>query len=307
MPDHPIDLTRLSAPVARIDTYLAQVLDDPKLDLAPALRDAMKYAVLNGGKRLRPLLTWYCCEALGAPGEASLPAGAAVEFIHAFSLVHDDLPALDNDDLRRGKPTLHKHAGEAMAILAGDALLTLALVHLDSTGTPSNALAKATLSMISGQVLDTLADSSSQQAPAERVERIHAQKTGALISSACQMGGQSALHWFLKTGGVRDQSVISTRNLDREDHLLQYAHATGLIFQIVDDLIDVEQSAEQAGKRTGKDAAAGKLTYPAVIGVEASKAKVRELHAQALAAIAPLGPPAQPLRDLCHYLATRTR
>lgn len=307
MTPHPIDLTRLTAPVQRIDAYLAQVLDDKDLDLAPNLCDAMKYAVLNGGKRLRPLLAWYCCEALGAPGEESLAAGAAVELVHAFSLVHDDLPALDNDDLRRGKPTLHRHSGEAMAILAGDALLTLAFSHLAATGAPSEWLAKATTSMITGQVLDTLAGPPQRESAAERVELIHAKKTGALIAAACQMGGQSALRWFFKTGGARDGRTATLCNLDREDHLIGYARAIGLLFQIVDDLIDVEQTAESVGKRTGKDAAAGKLTYPAVLGIEGSRAKVRELHQQALDALAPLGPPAQPLRDLAHYLATRTR
>jgi geranylgeranyl diphosphate synthase type II len=264
----------------------------------------MKYAVLNGGKRLRPLVTWYCCEALGAPGSVSLPAGAAVEFIHAFSLAHDDLPALDNDDLRRGKPTLHKHAGEAMAILAGDALLALAFKH----ALADSALAHATLHMITGQVLDTLGGTHDQVVPEERVEEIHDGKTGALIAAACRLGGRAALAWRAAPCNQNDAVAAPTRNDYKSlDNLTRYSRAIGLIFQIVDDLIDVEQSAEQAGKRTGKDAAAGKLTYPAVIGVEASKAKVRELHEQALAAIAPLGPPAQPLRDLCHYLATRTR
>ena len=298
MTSHPIDLDRLSAPIQRIDAYLAQILDDKGLDLAPNLREAMKYAVLNGGKRLRPLLAWYACEALGAPGEASLPAGAAAEFIHAFSLVHDDLPALDNDDLRRGKPTLHKHSGEAMAILAGDALLNLAYQHIANQPGPAlvSALSHATTRMISGQVRDTIR--AGEQPSLPEVERIHEEKTGALILASVLMGHACAFEW-LKQHNQQPGSHIKSLNI--------YGRAIGLLFQIVDDLIDVEQSPESAGKRTGKDAAAGKLTYPSVLGIEASKAKVRELHQQALEALAPVGPAADPLRDLAHYLATRTR
>ncbi|HYE60571.1 MAG TPA: polyprenyl synthetase family protein [Phycisphaerales bacterium] len=299
MSDHPVDLTRLFAPVQRIDAYLTGVLDDPKLDLAPSLREAMKYAVLNGGKRLRPLLAWYCCEALGAPGEASLPAGAAVEFVHAFSLVHDDLPPLDNDDLRRGKPTLHKHAGEAMAILAGDALLALSFDVLARCSLSSRLLSRAVLKMINGQVLDTLAESQAERSPREQVALIHEQKTGALLLAAAELSVSAADQWL--------QSHNRQSNPAGIKGLAEYTHDIGLLFQIVDDLIDVEQPAESAGKRTGKDAAAGKLTYPAVFGIEHSKAEVARLKVAALAAIAPLGPPAQPLRDLAHYLATRTK
>lgn len=297
MSDHPIDLTRLFAPVARIDQYLAEVLDDPQLDLAPALREAMKYAVLNGGKRLRPLLAWYCCEALGAPGEASLPAGTAVEFVHAFSLVHDDLPALDNDDLRRGKPTLHKHAGEAMAILAGDALLNLAYKHLLRAKLIPDALVDATASMINGQVRDTFGVREPRESPEQTVKRIHDEKTGALILAATMCGLQAANVW--RVAHKLKHSPIK--------ELVSYSVDVGLLYQIVDDLIDIEQSSDSAGKRTGKDTAAGKLTYPAVFGIEKSKAEVARLKSAALEAIAPLGPPAQPLRDLAHYLATRTR
>jgi geranylgeranyl diphosphate synthase, type II len=298
MTSHPIDLTRLFAPVHRIDEYLTTTLDDPDLEVPDNLRAAMKYAVLDGGKRLRPLLCWYCCEALGIPGETSLPACAAIEFVHAFSLVHDDLPALDNDDLRRGKPTLHKHAGESMAILAGDALLNTASLHLcwfggNRAASLVRCLASSTNAMIAGQVLDTLGGSRKTDAAA-RVQEIHNGKTAALIMAAATMAYECA-------GG--NETVHS----DLLVSLLDYTTNVGLIFQIVDDLIDVEQSPESAGKRTGKDAAAGKLTYPSVLGIEASKAKVRELHQQALDALAPLGANAQPLRDLAHYLATRTR
>jgi len=297
MPTHHIDLDRLFAPVKRIDEYLAQALDDTDLLVPANLRDAMKYAVMGGGKRLRPLLCWYCCEALGIPGETSLPACAAIEFVHAFSLAHDDLPALDNDDLRRGKPTLHKHAGEPMAILAGDALLNAAYLHLcwyggEEAASLVQSLAFATNAMIAGQVLDTVGGSDESD-PLSRVETIHSGKTGALIQAAAFMAYDCA-------GGSK--IVPHERYLD----ITEYATVLGLLFQIVDDLIDVEQSAASAGKRTGKDAAAGKLTYPSVLGVEASKAKVRELHQDALKTLAAFGPPAQPLRDLCHFLATRT-
>ncbi len=295
-------------PVPSIDAYLASLA---RPEGAPAaMSDAIAYALLAGGKRLRPVMAWHACEACGAPGTASLGAGAAVELIHAFSLVHDDLPAIDNDDLRRGRPTLHRHAGEAMAILAGDAMLALAfevlvrpgerLAHqggaLDASVRLALAaeLAHATGAMIHGQVLDTLGGVAPGLSPIERLRTVHRQKTGALIRASCRMGAIVAL-------GCPRPDDDAFRAIDA------YGEAIGLMYQVVDDLIDAEQPPEHAGKRTGKDAAAGKLTYPGELGVEASRSEITALHAAARAALAPLGERARTLEALAEYLATRTR
>jgi geranylgeranyl diphosphate synthase, type II len=236
--------------------------------------------------------------AAGASGERSLPAGAAVELIHAFSLVHDDLPALDNDDLRRGKPTLHIHAGEAMAILAGDAMMALAFEHVSRCCPPRlsailvQELASATTAMIAGQVYDTLGGFEAGASAEQRLRRIHINKTGALIRAACRMGGMCA----------RDDGECEAL-----PSLTRYGAAVGLMFQIVDDLLDVEAPSQRAGKKTGKDAEAGKTTYPGVIGVEGSRREVHRLEREALDAIADLGLAADPLRDLCRYMAARDR
>jgi len=286
-------------PLLTIETHLRQALEGA--DAPASLRAAMAYATLDGGKRLRPLLAWHACVAVGGTGPESLPACVAVELVHCFSLVHDDLPALDNDDLRRGRPTLHRHAGEAMAILAGDALLTHAFRVLATTapaerfGVLAGELAAACEQMIAGQVLDTLGfggePEAERQTDQQRLEAIHHGKTGAMLVAALRMGGLCA------DGADQD-------GLDR---LGEYGRSIGLMFQIVDDLLDVTQTSEHLGKRAGKDAEAGKLTYPRVLGVERSRVLVRELEEEAIAALAPLGGPAEPLRALSRYLAVRTR
>ena len=261
------------------------------------LRDAVRYALLGGGKRIRPVLAWNACVATGGRGPECLPAAAAVEMVHAFSLVHDDLPALDNDDLRRGRPTLHVHAGEAMAILAGDALLALAFEVLAAAGrhTPGAAsslveeLSRATAAMIAGQVEDTLGASTESEPDLARVRRIHSHKTGALIRAACRMGARCAP----ACTGAALEAVTG------------YADAAGLMFQIVDDLLDVEGTHEQTGKRTRKDADAGKLSYPRIVGVERSREEVENLRKTAHAAVEPLGAPAEGLRALADLLAAR--
>jgi geranylgeranyl pyrophosphate synthase len=302
-----VDTKAVLAPVPEIDAYLTRLLGE--LSVPANLREAVEYAVLGNGKRLRPLLAWHCCAAAGAPGSASLAAGAAVELVHCFSLVHDDLPALDNDDLRRGKPTLHKHAGEAMAILAGDFLLNLAFQHLAQRapdrirGDLVLFLSRATGDMISGQVRDTLGG---DQSPSrEALEQVHREKTGALILAACLMGHRCAYDWWESGRRKTSQELVVIQ--DQQRGIRTFAAALGLIFQITDDLIDVEQTSGAAGKRTGKDAAAGKLTYPGLIGVEASRDEVSRLRAEALKAVEPLGTVAQPLRDLCEYLCVRTQ
>lgn len=301
----PVDTKALLAPVPVIDAYLARLLAE--LAVPQDLKSAVEYAVLGNGKRLRPLLAWHSCAATGAPGEASLPAGAAVELVHSFSLVHDDLPALDNDDLRRGKPTLHKHAGEAMAVLAGDFLLNLAFQHLALQapekigGDLVRFLSGATSAMVCGQVRDMAAD---QDRSPGSVEQLHREKTGALIMAACLMGHRCGHAWWESGRRKTAQELVVIQ--DQQRAVRAYASGLGLIFQITDDLIDVEQSAGAAGKRTGKDAAAGKLTYPGIMGVEASRAEVSRLREETLRAIEPSGAPAQPLRDLCEYLCVRT-
>jgi len=273
---------------------------------APAnLSRAMQYALLAGGKRLRPMLVRHACAAIDASlvsHDCCLAAGAAVEMIHAFSLVHDDLPALDNDDMRRGRPTLHKAQGEAMAILAGDGLMAAAFQALAAPGIEPalggllvRELAEGTTGMIEGQVLDTLGGFEPQMPEPERVRLVHVKKTGALIRAACRMGAICGGFAGRDPGGEGLEAVTA------------YGEAIGLMFQIVDDLIDVEQSAEQAGKRTGKDAERGKLTYPAVFGVEASRAEVERLRAEARESVRMLGERADALRRMCDYLASRTR
>ena len=301
---------RFAAPRERIDAHLGAITDN--LPVPPNLRDAIRYSLLGGGKRVRPLFAWHCAVAVSGDesmGEASLPAGAAVELIHAFSLVHDDLPAMDDDDLRRGRPTLHIHAGEAMAILAGDAMLSLASTALSVPpmgGAPipdglhrrlTAELTAGTLGMISGQVLDTLGGFDEATPEAERVARLHREKTGALITAACRMGAL-----------VGAQSLPETDADARLAGVTDYADAIGLMFQVVDDLLDVTQSAEHLGKRAGKDADAGKLTYPGVYGVERTRAFIAELLDRASGALAelPAGDHRDVLQELASFLAQRT-
>lgn len=286
-----------------------------QLDVGTRLREAISYSLLSGGKRLRPVLAWHSCAAAGGqPGDA-LPACVALELVHCFSLVHDDLPAMDDDDLRRGIPTLHKHAGEAMAILAGDAMMTLAFEPL-TTGVVSpklearsdlsvrlvRDLVGATTAMISGQVFDTIAGTAPGSDPLQRVRTIHRHKTGALVRASCTMGASCAA--ISGEGGGRGAGEVEA--------LGRFGDAVGLMFQIVDDLIDLEQPSELVGKRTGKDEEAGKLTYPLAYGGGAEGAKrcrdeVASLKASALGELSRFGEKADALRELVEFLATRTK
>lgn len=269
-------------------------------DLPENLRAAIRYALLGGGKRLRPVLAWQSAVAVGGPGEASLPAGVAVELIHAFSLVHDDLPALDNDDLRRGRPTLHRHAGEAMAILAGDAMMTMAYDALWQAERIADGLRVAlvkelgegTRAMIAGQVYDTLGGMPGGLDDQARLELIHRNKTGALIRGACRMGAMLG-------GAEMGSSELAA--------ITRFAEDLGLIFQIVDDLLDVTASPEALGKATRKDADAGKLTYPIVLGVEGTRREIERVQADAEVALEPLGSAAEVLLDLSRSMARRDR
>lgn len=289
------ELTALSA---RADDALARLL--PPDEQPPVeLHRAMRYAVLGGGKRLRPLLVYATGGAFGAAPQTLDAPAAAVEIIHAYSLVHDDLPAMDDDSLRRGRPTCHVAFGEAMAILAGDALQALAFEVLanDATLTVDAAarlemlrvlaLACGSHGMAGGQAFD-LAAVGRKLAPAE-LERMHVHKTGALIRASVRLGALGA--------GCADARVL--------DALETYGHCIGLAFQIRDDLLDVEAGTEQLGKTAGKDVAANKPTYPAILGVDASRAELATLTARALESIAALGPRAESLRALARFVAER--
>jgi farnesyl diphosphate synthase len=298
-PDAPPQLgPRLLALTARADAALARVL--PSEQQPPLqLHQAMRYAVLGGGKRLRPLLVYAAGHALGVDGaELDAPA-CAVELIHAYSLVHDDLPAMDDDALRRGRPTCHVVYGEAMAILAGDALQALAfeiLAHDAHAGTEAahtlrmlRVLGRAcgAEGMAGGQALDLSAVG--RKLTLAELEHMHACKTGALIRTSVQLGALAA-----------GADAPALEALDR------YAAAVGLAFQVRDDILDVEGESAVIGKTAGKDAAADKPTFPSIIGLEASRERLAELTATALEAIAGFGPRASLLDELAHYAARRT-
>ena len=267
-----------------------------QLKLPRNLEDATTYAVMNGGKRVRPALTLLCAEAVGYSRNSVVSAAIAVEFIHCFSLVHDDLPSIDDDDLRRGKPTLHIHAGEAMALLAGDILLPLAFSQLSNSPVEPDKkielfdlLATATKDMVIGQVFDTVGGLPENLSPKEQLESIHQNKTGALIQCACELG-----------------AACGAATSEQRDAIHQFGKSIGLMFQIVDDLIDLHGCEEHVGKATRKDSDAGKTTYPSVLGEEASKTAIEELKKRADNALTVLGDDAETLRSFNLWLAQRT-
>jgi geranylgeranyl diphosphate synthase type II len=283
---------------ARVDAALEQALR-PREGTPPRLHEAMCYAALSGGKRVRPILALAACEAVPGPPELALPFGCAIEMIHAYSLVHDDLPAMDDDALRRGRPTVHVAFGEATAILAGDALLTEAFrvaaegalrVGLD----PARALALiATIAgaagaggMVGGQAADLEAEGRVTDLAA--VEAIHRRKTAALIAAAVDVGALA--------GGASG---------GRREALADYGRALGLAFQVADDILDATASTAVTGKREGGDAEHGKATYPAALGVDGARAVARELLARCLAAADALGAPGEPLRAIATFVVER--
>ncbi len=301
-PQAAVDLGDLLAPGREVEAHLQALLE--RRPLPQNLRQAALYALLGPGKRMRPVLLIRCCEAMGGRLEQALPAAAAIEMIHCFSLVHDDLPAMDDDDLRRGRPTLHRHTNEAMAILTGDLLNTFAFeVLAESYGTTApdrvgplvRELSVATCEMIAGQVMDTLPDFGPETPPLERLQRIHRSKTGALIRAACRMG-------VICAGGLEDEA----RRAQLEG-LSDYGQTIGLMFQVVDDLLDVTSTADAMGKAVGKDQDRGKLTYPGLLGVERSRRQVAELRGRAHESLGRFGTEADPLRRLADYLAVRER
>jgi geranylgeranyl diphosphate synthase type II len=275
----------------------ALVLGD---DCPATLAEAMAYSLLGGGKRLRPLLVILTAEACGGRDTDALPASCAVEMIHTYSLIHDDLPAMDDDDLRRGQPTSHKKFGEAMAILAGDALLTLAFQVLAEGYPPATAAAccrelargAGAAGMVGGQVEDLAWEK--RGGTLDALMHLHARKTGALFRASLRMGV-----WVAHQERPPEPGL-----LDRFD---RFGARLGLVFQITDDLLDVEGNHETAGKRVGKDAARGKLTYPGFLGVEESRRRAAELVRQARAELEPLGPAAHRLSALLQSILERDR
>jgi farnesyl diphosphate synthase len=282
----------------RIERELSARL--PPATARPArLHEALRYSALGGGKRVRPVLAYATASALGSPETSVDGVACAVELIHAYSLVHDDLPAMDDDDLRRGRPTCHKAFDEATAILVGDALQVHAFETLASgPGLPADAgirlelvrllaAASGTAGMAGGQALDLAAVG--RQLSLAEVEEMHARKTGALIRASVMMAAACA-------GGT---SAAVARALD------EFASAVGLAFQIQDDLLDIESDAAQLGKATGADLALNKPTYPSCVGVEPARRRMHELHARALAALDVAGLRAAPLASVSDWLVLR--
>lgn len=272
----------------------------PPADAVPArLHEAMRYSVLGGGKRVRPMLLFATARTLGLREEEVEGIACALEMVHVYSLVHDDLPAMDDDDLRRGRPTCHRAYDEATAVLVGDALQPLAfqLLARDPAvpATPAvrvrlvELLAEAigSFGMAGGQAIDL--DVWGKQLDIEQVEQLHARKTGALIRASVLMGA----------------ACVPELDAARLQALQGFAGPIGLAFQIQDDLLDVLGDTVTLGKATGADRERGKPTHPAIIGVAASQERVRLLHAQALQSLAPFGTRAQPLRLLADWLLSR--
>ncbi|SEC46551.1 (2E,6E)-farnesyl diphosphate synthase [Pseudomonas anguilliseptica] len=282
----------------RVDAALENLLSSPRPELE-RLYAAMRYSLFNGGKRVRPLLAYAACEALGGEPERANAAACAVELIHAYSLAHDDLPAMDDDDLRRGQPTTHIAFDEACAILAGDGLQSLAFEVLsDATHNPHDAelrlamlstLARAAgpAGMVGGQAIDL--GSVGQTLDQNALEIMHRHKTGALIEASVQLGA-------LASGKADDHALKA---------LHTYARAVGLAFQVQDDILDVESDTTTLGKTQGKDQANDKPTYPALLGLDAAKTYALELRDQALHALRPFDQAAEPLRDLARYIVER--
>jgi len=283
---------------SRVNAALEGLFAAPAPELT-RLYAAMRYSVMNGGKRVRPLLAYAACEALGGKAEDANGAACAVELIHAYSLVHDDLPAMDDDDLRRGQPTTHKAFDEACAILAGDGLQSLAFTalldpRLSSRDADTRLLMVSTLAMaagpagmVGGQAIDL--GSVGLKLDQAALEFMHRHKTGALIEASVKLGALAS--------GYADQP--------RLDALQTYARAIGLAFQVQDDILDVESDTETLGKRQGADIARDKPTYPALLGLEPARQYALQLRDQAIEALRPFDASADPLRELARYIVER--
>jgi len=278
-----------------VDAALQRLL--PTAQTPPkSIHEAMRYSVFAGGKRIRPILCLESARIFQSSVEAALYPGCAIEFIHTYSLIHDDLPALDNDDLRRGKPTCHKKFGEAIAILAGDALLTVAFETIGATPVDSTLRVKMLTEvaksagtvngMVGGQVADLEAEG--KGAGPETLEYIHRAKTAALIRASVATGAICA--------GAGEEDVA---------RLLHFGETIGWAFQVTDDILDVEESSAALGKTAGKDIAQQKATYPSVFGLQRSHQIANELSSQAIADLEPYGERATRLREIAEFLVHR--
>jgi geranylgeranyl diphosphate synthase type II len=284
---------------ALVEAALEQVVGTPQ-GPASRLHEAMRYSLLAGGKRLRPVLALAACEAVGGAPKDALSFACAIEMIHTYSLIHDDLPCMDDDDLRRGRPTNHVVYGDAIATLAGDGLLTdafkvLASSELPRGSAPASAIvqtiaelasAAGSDGMVGGQVIDLLGEH--RALTLDELEQMHRKKTGALFCAAVCCGA--------RLGGASEAQL---------DALRDYAQALGLAFQVADDLLDVEASTDSVGKRTGKDSSHGKATYPSILGIARSHELARELELKAHRALDAFDERATPLRALATFAVER--
>lgn len=280
---------------AALDKYL------PAVDTLPSrLHAAMRYSVFAGGKRIRPVLLLAACEAVGGELLRAMPAACAVELVHGYSLIHDDLPAMDDDDFRRGKPTNHKVYGEATAILAGDGLLTEAFILLSNPELWEDAppgrsseiihiLAKnaGSRGMVGGQVVDMESEEKPVDLPT--LEYIHTHKTGALILAAIEIG-----------------AVIGGATEEQKRALCRYGEAAGLAFQVADDILDIIADESELGKDVGSDRQRGKATYPALLGLAGARQRAAELQQVAMSSLDVFGESARPLREIASYIVNRS-
>jgi geranylgeranyl diphosphate synthase type II len=293
-----MDLERYLAELkCAVDEYLDRLLPAENEE-PPTMHRAMRYSVFAGGKRVRPILIVAAGETLGGVRDTLLHLGAAVEMMHTYSLIHDDLPALDNDDLRRGRPTCHKVFGDAIAILAGDALMTRSYQVLSELPNVPDATRLAILKeiayatgtvggMIGGQVVDLESEGKPISAPV--LEYIHRSKTGALLTACTRCGALAA-------GATAAQLHALT----------EFGRKIGLAFQVIDDILDLTASSDKLGKTAGKDQKVKKATYPALYGIEASRCKAQELIHDAVEAVRDMGSRAEPLRELAQFVCSRT-
>ena len=295
-------LDQLKADTGQIEAMLKALLDDKprssELVRPEKLLNAMRYGVLNGGKRLRPFLLIETARMLGLESEGVVRAAAALEYVHCYSLIHDDLPAMDNDDLRRGKPTVHIAYDEATAILAGDSLLTLAFDILADEATHPDATIRANLvlglsqnagigGMAGGQILDIVSEG--RDRTEAEIRQMQAMKTGALLRFACQAG-----------------AICAGADQETQDRMRRFGTLIGLAFQLADDLLDVTATSEQLGKTAGKDLASQKATLVSLNGIDATRAELAQLIEDAESELAPFGQSANILKATARFIANRT-
>ncbi len=281
-----------------VDRFL-DLVAPPSVTAPTTLHESMRYSLLAGGKRIRPILTIAAAEALGSTAPGLMPVACSLELIHTYSLIHDDLPSMDNDDFRRGKPTNHKAYGDAMAILAGDALLTMAFDLISRPDLMKGcdpvrqvrlvqelAFGSGNSGMVGGQVFDIQAER--KDIDLTTLQTIHKHKTGMLIRAAVRMGAVAA--------GATDRQL---------DDLTGYAEDIGLAFQIADDVLNVTGTREELGKNPNTDAERGKKTYPTFYGVDGAKQLAEDCVTRAITRLVSLGPPADPLREIARYITSR--